>query len=60
MRPQDLTGADFSGSLISDAYFFSSTLTKEQQEYLDSSHILPPGRDALDTRAEEWRKNQRK
>ena len=36
------------------------TLTKEQQEYLDSSHILPPGHDALDTRAEEWRKNQRK
>ena len=36
------------------------TLTKEQQEYLDSSHILPPGHDALDARAEEWRKNQRK
>ena len=38
----------------------AAPLTKEEQEYLDSSHILPSGRDALDTRAEAWRDNQRK
>jgi hypothetical protein len=38
----------------------SPTLTTEQQEYLDSSHILPPGRGPLDTRAEDWRKDKRK
>jgi hypothetical protein len=35
-------------------------LTREEQEYLDSSHILPGGRDALDTRADAWRDNKRK
>lgn len=35
-------------------------LSKEEQDYLDSSHILPGGRDALDTRAKAWRDNHRK
>lgn len=39
-------------------------LSKEEQEYLDSSHISGPsvqgGRDALDTRADAWRSNKRK
>ena len=35
-------------------------LSKEEQEYLDSSHILPAGRDALDTRADAWRGKPRK
>jgi hypothetical protein len=38
----------------------AAPLTKEEQEYLDSSHILPGGRDALDTRARTWRDNQGK
>ena len=38
----------------------AAPLTKEQQEYLDSSHILPGGRDALGTRADAWRDNKRK
>lgn len=41
-----------------------SKLSKEEQEYLDSSHISGPmvqgGSDALDTRAEAWRSNKRK
>jgi hypothetical protein len=37
-----------------------SSLTTEEQEYLDSSHILPAGRGPLDTRAEDWRKDKRK
>jgi hypothetical protein len=38
----------------------SPPLSKEEQDYLDSSHILPSGRDALDTRAEAWRNDHRK
>jgi len=34
-------------------------LSKEEQEYLDSSHILPAGRGPLDTRADDWRNDKR-
>jgi len=34
--------------------------SKEEQDYLDSSHILPPGQNPLDTRAIDWRNDKRK
>ena len=35
-------------------------LSKEDEEYLDSSHILPAGQGPLDTRADDWRNDKRK
>jgi hypothetical protein len=60
MRPRHTADARRAPPPTADAVPASPTLTAEEQEYLDSSHILPAGRGPLDTRAEDWRKDKRK
>ena len=60
MRPRHPHAARAAPSSVADARPAPPTLSKEDQEYLDSSHILPPGRDPLDTRADDWRNDKRK
>jgi len=60
MRPRRTADAHVAPSPRPDAPPVMPSVSKEEEDYLDSSHILPPGQNPLDTRATDWRNDKRK